>query len=262
MSGSQEESPEAVELTDKQRRFIEEYPKDCNKAAAARRAGYEPQYAAQMGYENYIKPYIRKAIDQRMRELAISGDEALKNVSDMATTRLNDFLVVRQVQGYEQVEMYVSVLAAKQREEIEFIEEFAGRENIRLFDSEGGLTAIGKRLQKAKEQLLEYELEMLHHGKDLIRLVAGKPIAVEVADLDLVAIARAKEEGRIKSYKLTKDGVSVEMYDALAANRDLLKIDGRFVDRVEVKDTTEVDYSKLSKEALAEILNATQPKQD
>jgi len=49
------------------------------------------------------------------------------------------------------------------------------------------------------------------------------------------------------------------MYDALAANRDLLRIDGRFVDKVEVKDMTPIDYSKLSKGALKEILDATQP---
>ena len=64
-------------------------------------------------------------------------------------------------------------------------------------------------------------------------LVPGRPIVVEQADLDLVALARAKDEGRIKSFKHTKDGVSVEMYDALAANRDILKMDGRFVEKVE-----------------------------
>jgi hypothetical protein len=32
-------------------------------------------------------------------------------------------------------------------------------------------------------------------------LVPGRPIVVEQADLDLVALARAEDEGRIKSFK-------------------------------------------------------------
>lgn len=240
------ESQEPIDddgLTDKQRRFIEEYPKDCNKAAAARRAGYEPEHARQMGYENYTKPYIRAAIDARLKALAISGDEALKNVSDVATTRLNSFMVVRQVQGYEVEEQYLSVLVDRKREEVEFIEEFAGREGLELF-GEFGPTDIGKRLNKAKEQLLELELEKMRHGPDAVKLVPGKPVIHEVAELDLVALARAKDEGRIKSYKVGKEGVSVEMYDALAANRDLLKIDGRFVDRVEMSGDLGVTWNE------------------
>jgi len=50
-------------LTDKQRRFVEEYIKDQNGAAAARRAGYDENSARQMAHENLTKPYIRSAID-------------------------------------------------------------------------------------------------------------------------------------------------------------------------------------------------------
>jgi hypothetical protein len=141
------------DLTDKQRRFIEEYPKDCNKAAAARRAGYEPAYARQIGYENYTKPYIRAAIDARLKALTISGDEALKHVSDIATTRLNSFLIVRQVQGYREEEQYVTVLLTHARNEIKTIEAFIGRHKL----SKEARYPFGRQIVELLQKILDYE---------------------------------------------------------------------------------------------------------
>ncbi|OUJ69189.1 terminase small subunit [Hymenobacter crusticola] len=214
-------------FSEKQLRWAEEYPKDFNATAAARRAGYAPESAGDSGWLNKQIPALMALVDERHRSLTMSADEATRHLSDMAATRLNDFLVVRPVQGYEQVEMYVSVLADKQREEITFMEAFAQREGIAL-SGEFGLTPMGKRLQAAKEQLLEYELTLMRHGPDAVLLVASKPIIHEVAELDLVAIARAKNEGRIKSFKQGKEGVSVEMYGADGAARDILKLNGRY----------------------------------
>lgn len=214
-------------FTDKQLRWVEEYPKHFNAARAAREAGYSPESAADMGYQNKQNPGLMALVDERHRALTMSADEATRHLSDMASTRLNDFIVVRQVQGYEQVEMYVTVLAEKQREEVAFIEEFAAREGIALFSAVGP-TKFGERLLAAKEQLLEYELDSRRHGPDAVRLVAGKPIATEVAELDLVALARAHDQGRLKSFSQTKDGVKVETYAADAAARDILKLNGRY----------------------------------
>jgi hypothetical protein len=49
------------------------------------------------------------------------------------------------------------------------------------------------------------------------------------------------------------------MYDALAANRDILKIEGRFEENNKQKAPVFIDYTKLSKGALAEVLDATKP---
>ena len=51
-------------LTVKQERFVEEYLIDLNATQAAIRAGYSVKTAAQVGYENLIKPDIAEAIQK------------------------------------------------------------------------------------------------------------------------------------------------------------------------------------------------------
>lgn len=249
------------ELTDKRQRFIEEYPLDCNATQAAIRAGYALSGARQEGARLLSNADIRAAVNERLAAKAMAAEEALKLTADVAITRLNDFMVVRQVQGYQLEEHYLSVLVQRSRDEVDFIRDFAGKEGISLVGMEGP-TPMGKRLAAAQERLLELELEMQAHGPDAVKLVPGKPVVQEVADLDLVALARAKEMGRLKTFKVTKEGIQVEMLDAQAALRDILKMHGKFVTKVEVKDTTPVDYDQLSDAALEEVLNATRPKSE
>ena len=49
-------------LTDKQRRFVDFYLTSLNATEAAKKAGYSPRTAHQMGYENLRKPDIQKEI--------------------------------------------------------------------------------------------------------------------------------------------------------------------------------------------------------
>lgn len=53
-------------LTPRQRRFVEEYLVDMNATAAARRAGYSPKTAGDIGYENLRKVPIVDAISAVM----------------------------------------------------------------------------------------------------------------------------------------------------------------------------------------------------
>ena len=56
------------DLTDKQAAFVDEYLVDMNATAAALRAGYSETSARQMGSENLSKPYIKKAIQVRLKD--------------------------------------------------------------------------------------------------------------------------------------------------------------------------------------------------
>lgn len=58
-----------AKLTEKQKRFVDEYLIDLNATQAAIRAGYSEGTAKQIGSENLTKPAIKKAIDSRMEEL-------------------------------------------------------------------------------------------------------------------------------------------------------------------------------------------------
>ena len=55
-------------MTEKQRRFVEEYLIDLNATQAAIRAGYSPDSARDIGCENLTKPNIKAAIDRAMAE--------------------------------------------------------------------------------------------------------------------------------------------------------------------------------------------------
>lgn len=58
-----------MKLTEKQRRFVDYYVETGNLTEAAQKAGYHSKNPRNIGAENYAKPYIRAAIDARLREL-------------------------------------------------------------------------------------------------------------------------------------------------------------------------------------------------
>ena len=56
-------------VTDKQKRFCDEYLIDCNATQAAIRAGYSPKTAYSIGEENLKKPELKTYIDERLEQL-------------------------------------------------------------------------------------------------------------------------------------------------------------------------------------------------
>ena len=60
-------------LTPKQRRFVHEYCVDEDATQAAVRAGYSPDTDGVIGCENLKKPYLARAIKERMEELAVAA---------------------------------------------------------------------------------------------------------------------------------------------------------------------------------------------
>jgi Terminase small subunit len=71
-------------LTTKQRRFVEEYCIDWNATQAAIRAGYSKDSARTSGGRNMHNDVIRAALEGRFRDLAMSSDEALARLRDLA----------------------------------------------------------------------------------------------------------------------------------------------------------------------------------
>ena len=69
-------------LTQKQKRFCEEYIKTTNASAAAVAAGYSKKIAGAIGAENLKKPqisaYIKKRLDEQDAALVADSNEILK----------------------------------------------------------------------------------------------------------------------------------------------------------------------------------------
>src|SRR5262245_28565445 len=58
-------------LSLKQMRFVKEYAHLGNAAEAARKAGYKPKAAKEMGYENLTKPHVKAAVGQELARIAM-----------------------------------------------------------------------------------------------------------------------------------------------------------------------------------------------
>ena len=72
-------------MTEKQKRFCEEYLIDCNATQAAIRAGYSAKTAYSIGNENLTKPEIEAYIKEKLEELQSERIADVKEVMDYLT---------------------------------------------------------------------------------------------------------------------------------------------------------------------------------
>lgn len=81
-------------MTEKQRRFVEEYLIDLNATQAAIRAGYSPKTANEQGAQNLAKVSIRVAIDRAMaeqsRRTGINQDRVITELAKIALVNPSD----------------------------------------------------------------------------------------------------------------------------------------------------------------------------
>lgn len=85
--GEVNSTPKGRGLTDKQKRFVEEYLIDLNATQAAIRAGYSVETARQIGAENLSKPVIQEAIqkaqNKRSERVQITQDDVLRDLQEL-----------------------------------------------------------------------------------------------------------------------------------------------------------------------------------
>lgn len=81
-------------MTDKQKKFVDEYLIDLNATQAAIRAGYSPKTAYSIGEENLKKPEISNAISramaERSRRTGISQDRVVRELAKIAFVNINN----------------------------------------------------------------------------------------------------------------------------------------------------------------------------
>lgn len=97
-------------LTDKQKRFCDEYVIDFNATQAAIRAGYSKKTAGQTGSENLKKPeiekYIRERVEAAEADSVARGDEVLRYITSVMRGEDEEQRVVV-ADGIPGVESYV-----------------------------------------------------------------------------------------------------------------------------------------------------------
>jgi len=211
-------------LNPRQRKFVVEYLSNSGHVTnAALAAGYSKKTAYSMGSENLKKPEIRAAINYLGEELGMSAGEAFKQLTDIAKTRLNDYLRIVKVLKTPKVRKPLQQLIDELDAEMEFEDEF-----VRVAKLSGEDLSAHLIDQKKRElQGIRYALE-LERNPNAYRDVAGEAVWVEEIDVDLVSLARAKAEGRIKSLSFSEHGPKVEMYAADSAIDKILQLHGRY----------------------------------
>lgn len=72
-----------AKLTEKQRRFCEEYLKDGNATQAAIRAGYKEKAAYSMGAENLKKPQVKSYMEELMKQAKKDTASAIADADEV-----------------------------------------------------------------------------------------------------------------------------------------------------------------------------------
>lgn len=71
-------------MNPKRARFVTEYLKDANATQAAIRAGYSKKTAGSQGHDLLKEPEISEAIGKRTEKAAMSADEVLQGLAEIA----------------------------------------------------------------------------------------------------------------------------------------------------------------------------------
>ncbi len=79
-------------LTEKQKRFVQEYLVDLNATAAAQRAGYkDPNIGRQLITKNNVSAAIQEAIEKRQNRVEITQDRVLQELASIAFAKGTDY---------------------------------------------------------------------------------------------------------------------------------------------------------------------------
>ena len=134
-------------LTDKQKRFVEEYLVDLNATQAAIRAGYKEKTARSIGQENLTKPDIQEAIqaamDERSKRTEITQDRVLQELAAIGFSRATDFA---QIRGGAVRLTETDELADEQKRAVAGIKEGKYGIEMKLHDKIHALHLIGQHL--------------------------------------------------------------------------------------------------------------------
>lgn len=150
-------------LTDKQKRFVEEYLVDLNATQAAIRSGYSRDTARAIGSENLSKPDIQEAIKEKQAELSESTNVTAKRViEEYAKIAFSDVRNVLTVDGglkdsSEWDDNTASAVASIKTSEVISPEgeKMGINREVKMYDKLRALDALGKHLgvfEKDNEQ--------------------------------------------------------------------------------------------------------------
>jgi phage terminase small subunit len=141
-------------LSAKRRMFVEEYIKDMNATRAAIACGYSPRSARQIASRLLTIANIQAAISERVAEIAMTSDEVLTRLSDIARADMGDFLDIESMSFMVNLnkakELGLTKLIKKVREKTVMTSSKDGEETethtmeLELYDAQAALVTLGR----------------------------------------------------------------------------------------------------------------------
>lgn len=134
-------------MTKKQKLFCDEYLIDLNATQAAIRAGYSPDSAADIGYENLKKPdiraYIDKAMAERSKRTGINQDRVLQELARIGFAKITDVLdpTTAKIKADASDDDLACIQSVKIKPN-----EFGIEREVKLCDKKAALELLGKHL--------------------------------------------------------------------------------------------------------------------
>lgn len=142
-------------MTQKQKRFIEEYMIDLNATQAAIRAGYSPDSAKAIGSENLTKPDIQariaKAMAERSRRTGVNADRVVMELAKIAFVNANEVIDPKTATVRE--DALPEDTAAIQSVKVKTFGEDGLEREIRMADKLKALELLGKHLGMFKDKV-------------------------------------------------------------------------------------------------------------
>lgn len=138
-------------LTNKQRRFVEEFCIDYNATQAAIRAGYSKKTAKEQGYQLLHKPSLSQAIQSYMDLCSMKAAEIIKRLTDMGRASAAHFLQIG-----ENGDMRINLGSDQAAQNIHLLKKV--KQTERIIPGEGDSSEIERRT--------EFEI---HDAKDALK---------------------------------------------------------------------------------------------
>lgn len=153
-------------LSRKRQAFVNEYLQCWNATKAAKKAGYSEKTAYSSGQRLLKKDEVSDEIDKRVKEMCMSGDEALKLLADQARGTLDDCMDIDK-NGKISLNFY----KAKEKGKLHLIKSITPTANglkVELYSSQRALELIAKSQGLLTDQKIDInnEVKIIVERKD------------------------------------------------------------------------------------------------
>lgn len=156
-----------MKLTEKQRRFAEEYIKTGNIYRSAIDAGYSTKTANSIGSENLRKPNIKAYIDKRLNELKKKSiaqqDEVLQFLTSSMRGEVRETIPIGVGDGAQELVEVVPNVATRQKAAIELLKRY----------DVASLNYLNEELKRRQIKILDKELSSENSQEDKIKSLMG-----------------------------------------------------------------------------------------